>query len=103
MITKIMEYKEVRIGNSRVVIAPAVSVSDVNEARKVFCSEGLRMFSRKEAEDAILRYPKLKEELRGAYFDTSEGNSFSVDEDCSAAFKVIVRTDMACSKGNITD
>ena len=102
MITKIMEYREVRIGNSRVVIAPAINASDMMEVNKIFYSMGLRMFSREEAERAISLYPKLKEELRGANFDTSEGNSFSFDEDCKAVFKAIVRTDIPYSKDNIT-
>ena len=102
MITKIMEYKEVRIGENRVVIAPTINMQNVEEGKKVLDVAELRMFSRKEAEEAVSLYPRLKEELRGMYFDTSDGRGFSVDENCSPIFKAIVRTDMPYSKGSTT-
>ncbi len=102
MITKMMEYREVRVGGCRVVIAPTINMSNVSESKKAFDSAGLRMFSRKEAEEAVLLYPMLKEELRGIHFDTSEGDGFSVDKDSSHIFKAIVRTDMPYSKDNAT-
>ena len=98
MITKIMEYKEVRIGDSRVVIAPTINVSDIREVNKVFDSAGLRMLSRDEAEKAISLYPKLKEELRGTHFDTSDGEGFFIDKECSVIFKAVVRTDLPFPK-----
>lgn len=102
MITKIMEYKEVQVGNSRVVIAQTTNILDMCESKKALDSVGLRMFSRKEAEEAVLLYPRLKEELRGIHFDTSDGKGFSVDGNCSLIFKAIVRTNMPCSKDNAT-
>jgi hypothetical protein len=98
MITKIMEYKEVRIGNSRVVIAPAINASDIREVNKVFDSMGLRRFSREEAEKAISLCPRLKEELRGTHFDTSDGEGLFVDENRSVIFKAVVRTDLPFPK-----
>ena len=103
MITKIMEYREVRIGSNRVVIAQSINAPDMKEVNKIFDSAGLRMLSREEAEKVISLYPKLKEELRGTHFDTSDGKGFFVDKDCSAIFKAIVRTDLPYSKDNAID
>lgn len=103
MITKTMECKEVRVGDSRVVIALTINMQNVEEGKKVFDKAGLRMFSRKEAEEVVSLYPKLKEELRGVHFDTSDGEGFFVDEKCSHIFKAIVRTDMPYPKASTTD